>query len=224
MGGDGGSIPKRADIVKTKGYGFKRNLGGMGYMPNAQVKLTNEENSTKLKMHERWTKCYLTNEPLNPPVVICNKGFLYNKEAVINKLLSKSKTAPHIKKLSDIFQVKVSYNHLNYFPLFLFVNLIFQSFNIQLMNCTIKFQNKFNNTLNCLICPVTNKNLDYYTNASYNKCCQNIIASSSYLKCSKIARIKENSIQNKHQKVCVNCNISSNPIHNEIKLFSDIIE
>ncbi|CUV05506.1 unnamed protein product [Cryptosporidium hominis] len=110
MGGDGGSIPKRADVVKTKGYGFKRNLGGMGYMPNAQVKLTNEENSTKLKMHERWTKCYLTNEPLNPPVVICNKGFLYNKEAIINKLLSKSKTAPHIKKLSDVFQVKFQFN------------------------------------------------------------------------------------------------------------------
>lgn len=65
MGGDGGSIPKRADVVKTKGYGFKRNLGGMGYMPNAQVKLTNEENSTKLKMHERWTKCYLTNVSLS---------------------------------------------------------------------------------------------------------------------------------------------------------------
>ncbi|KAL5369018.1 hypothetical protein CPHLJ_4g1281 [Cryptosporidium parvum] len=191
MGGDGGSIPKRADVVKTKGYGFKRNLGGMGYMPNAQVKLTNEENSTKLKMHERWTKCYLTNEPLNPPVVICNKGFLYNKEAVINKLLSKSKTAPHIKKLSDVFQVK----------------------------------NKFNNILNCLICPVTNKNLDYYTKASYNKCCQHIIAySSSYLKSSNLTKIGERNVQNKHQKVCINCNTNINPQHNEIKLFSDTID
>lgn len=65
MGGDGGSIPKRGDVVKTKGYGFKRNLGGMGYMPNVQVKLTSEESSKKLIMHERWTKCHLTNVSLS---------------------------------------------------------------------------------------------------------------------------------------------------------------
>ncbi|KAF7458071.1 Replication termination factor 2 [Cryptosporidium felis] len=107
MGGDGGSIPKRGDIVKTKGYGFKRNLGGMGYMPNLQVKIPQRENSAKIIMHEKWTKCSLTNEPLNPPVVICKKGFLYNKEAIINKLLRKSKSIPHIQRLSDIFDIKV---------------------------------------------------------------------------------------------------------------------
>jgi hypothetical protein len=37
MGGDGGSIPKRADVVRTSGYRFIRNLGGLGYLPNSQV-------------------------------------------------------------------------------------------------------------------------------------------------------------------------------------------
>jgi hypothetical protein len=36
MGGDGGCVPQRADMVKTKGYGFIQpsSRGGMGYTPN----------------------------------------------------------------------------------------------------------------------------------------------------------------------------------------------
>ncbi|KAJ1613224.1 hypothetical protein OIY81_1055 [Cryptosporidium canis] len=190
MGGDGGSIPKRGDVVKTKGYGFKRNLGGMGYMPNAQVKLTNEETSTKLKLHERWTKCYLSNEPLNPPVVTCAHGLLYNKEAVINKLLNKSKVAPHIKNLSSVYEIK----------------------------------NKFNNSLNCFICPVTNRNLDYFTKASYFKCCKHIIDSSAFrIKDSNKTKIKENDTL-EQERVCIHCNsVISSPL-NEIRLFSNLAE
>lgn len=42
MGGDGGSFSTRADMVKTKGFKFLRNLGGMGYVPNTQVREADE--------------------------------------------------------------------------------------------------------------------------------------------------------------------------------------
>lgn len=42
MGGDGGSIPGRADLVRVKGYGFKRNLGGLGYDANTLVGLLSQ--------------------------------------------------------------------------------------------------------------------------------------------------------------------------------------
>ncbi|KAK6588198.1 hypothetical protein RS030_6828 [Cryptosporidium xiaoi] len=111
MGGDGGSIPKRADLVKTKGFEFKRNLGGMGYLPNTQIKKSDINGSKQDKHHNKWTTCFLTNEPLNPPIVICNKGHLYNKESIINYLLEKrrNKNLLHIKKLSDVHNVKVGF-------------------------------------------------------------------------------------------------------------------
>lgn len=38
MGGDGGSFSHRTEMVRTKGFKFLRNLGGMGYTPNTQIR------------------------------------------------------------------------------------------------------------------------------------------------------------------------------------------
>lgn len=42
MGGDGGSFSGRAEMVRTKGFKFLRNLGGMGYTPNTQIRAGDE--------------------------------------------------------------------------------------------------------------------------------------------------------------------------------------
>ena len=60
MGNDGGSIPKRSEMVKT------------------------EKKKTKLsKTGQGATVCSLTKECLKMPLVICKRGLIYNKESLI---------------------------------------------------------------------------------------------------------------------------------------------
>jgi len=70
MGCDGGSIPTRCELVKTK--------------VKTEVKNANELNRIK------WFSCAISKEPLKEPIVTCLFGNLYNKEAVITALLSKA--------------------------------------------------------------------------------------------------------------------------------------
>ncbi|UKK00542.2 hypothetical protein MACK_000616 [Theileria orientalis] len=108
MGGDGGSIPSRIDLVKTSGYMFSRNLGGMGYLPNTQCRTVDEHLSSNQLKQLRWTTCALSQEPLSSPIVSCKLGLLYNKEAVLRYILSKKPRASfeHLKGLKDIKDVK----------------------------------------------------------------------------------------------------------------------
>ncbi len=73
--------------------------------PLPPVSLQKDKDSERLF---QWQHCHLTQEPLSRPVVACQLGRLYNKEAVIRKLLDrKSGTAEdngpdgveHIKSL-----------------------------------------------------------------------------------------------------------------------------
>ncbi|XP_954113.1 uncharacterized protein TA02855 [Theileria annulata] len=108
MGGDGGSIPSRIDLVRTSGYAFSRNLGGMGYLPNTQCRAGDEHLSSNQMKELRWKTCALSQEPLAPPIVSCKLGLLYNKEAVLKYILSK-KPKPsfeHLKGLRDIKDVE----------------------------------------------------------------------------------------------------------------------
>lgn len=60
MGGDGGSIPRRVDLVKTNGYRYARNLGGMGYSPNLQIKKSLDKLSPREISQIRWKQCALS--------------------------------------------------------------------------------------------------------------------------------------------------------------------
>ncbi|KAF8819879.1 hypothetical protein IE077_003865 [Cardiosporidium cionae] len=104
MGGDGGSIPKRSDMVRTAGYKFIRNLGGMGYTPNVQIQCGNERFSRNELRNLRWSRCTISQNPLRRPIVVCKLGNLYNKETVLSRLLEKNlpPQAQHIKSLRDI--------------------------------------------------------------------------------------------------------------------------
>eukprot|EP01057_Protomagalhaensia_wolfi_P001327 Protomagalhaensia_wolfi_Nauph_80__1326@NODE_1791_length_1337_cov_9_334361_g1395_i0_p1_GENE_NODE_1791_length_1337_cov_9_334361_g1395_i0NODE_1791_length_1337_cov_9_334361_g1395_i0_p1_ORF_typecomplete_len234_score48_54Rtf2/PF04641_12/1_1e43zfNse/PF11789_8/1_8e03zfNse/PF11789_8/0_0013zfRING_2/PF13639_6/0_0062Pellino/PF04710_14/0_041zfC3HC4_3/PF13920_6/0_32zfC3HC4_2/PF13923_6/1_4_NODE_1791_length_1337_cov_9_334361_g1395_i05771278 len=110
MGGDGGSIPGRADVVRVKGYGFKRNLGGMGYDPNTLVYVGDGSMGEDERRRLRFSRCFLSEEELALPVVVDRKGNLLNKEALLRGLIDK--TLPmelqHIRKLKDVKQVAPS--------------------------------------------------------------------------------------------------------------------
>lgn len=90
MGNDGGSIPKRSEVVKQK-------------------KNTVEVDKSA-KAVAKSTLCSISKEPLRSPIVVCKRGLLYNKEQLIKRLLEK--TMPyefrHIRKLSrDTYAVNV---------------------------------------------------------------------------------------------------------------------
>lgn len=69
MGCDGGSIPRRSEMVKTKG------------------KTESIDESERLKT--QWTCCFISKKPLERPIVVCKLGRLYNKESVVMYLLNK---------------------------------------------------------------------------------------------------------------------------------------
>jgi len=69
MGADGGSIPDRRDLVKTKGK---------------------QEKTDKELERERFSLCALSKKQLAKPVVLDPLGKLYNKDAILEYLLDKS--------------------------------------------------------------------------------------------------------------------------------------
>ncbi|XP_067002928.1 replication termination factor 2 [Anabrus simplex] len=93
MGCDGGTIPRRDELVRKK------------------KKPEQKDKDSELSF--RWRHCSLTQQPLQPPIVACGLGRLYNKDAVIEALLDKTnlpETAQHIKNLKDIRELKLTPN------------------------------------------------------------------------------------------------------------------
>lgn len=92
MGCDGGTIPRRDELVRTK--------------KKPEQKDKNAETVAK------WKHCAITQDPLHKPIVSCELGKLYNKEAVLEHLLNKdaatAEVAGHIKKLSDVKELNLT--------------------------------------------------------------------------------------------------------------------
>ncbi|KZS90230.1 DUF602-domain-containing protein [Sistotremastrum niveocremeum HHB9708] len=88
MGNDGGSIPDRRDLVKSK--------------PKA------EQADKANQVRARWGFCALSKKPLQEPVVSCALGRLYNKDAIIEFLLDRNvygdgdDICGHVKSLKDV--------------------------------------------------------------------------------------------------------------------------
>ncbi|XP_038605837.1 replication termination factor 2 isoform X1 [Tachyglossus aculeatus] len=96
MGCDGGTIPKRHELVKG---------------PRKAEKV--DKNA---ELVAQWNYCTLSQEILRRPIVACELGRLYNKDAVIEFLLDKSsEKAPgqatsHIKSIKNVTELKLSDN------------------------------------------------------------------------------------------------------------------
>ncbi|GES78332.1 DUF602-domain-containing protein [Rhizophagus clarus] len=96
MGNDGGSIPKRIELVKEK-----------------QKEVRPDQNAMKIAT---WFYCALSKKPLQDPVVACALGKLYNKDAIIEYLLNKNAygdgdiICSHISSMKDIKPLKLAAN------------------------------------------------------------------------------------------------------------------
>ncbi|WWC89124.1 uncharacterized protein L201_004042 [Kwoniella dendrophila CBS 6074] len=95
MGADGGSIPDRRDLVKTK----------------AQAGQTD-----KSLLRELYILCALSKKPLSKPVVLDPIGKLYNKDAILEYFLDKSKYGDgeqicgHLKGFKDLLTLNLTSN------------------------------------------------------------------------------------------------------------------
>jgi len=99
MGGDGGSISQRVEMVRMK------------------KKQTIESDPNQVKV-DRWTTCSLNHDQLCKPIVVDELGNLYNKSSVIEYLLTKKTLAAtptsqsqyllfdHIQSLKDVWECK----------------------------------------------------------------------------------------------------------------------
>jgi len=96
MGNDGGSIPDRRDLVRTR--------------PKAEQ--ADKANQTRA----RWFFCALSKRPLQEPIVSCALGKLYNKDSIIEFLLDKTAYGDgevicgHIRSLKDVKLLKLTRN------------------------------------------------------------------------------------------------------------------
>ena len=103
MGADGGTIPTRDELVKTR-----------------QKPEQKDKNSVRIY---RWQYCNLTQQPLVRPIVACEQGRLYNKEAIIEKLLENKSgmqengdklmpeaSTDHIRSLKDVKELQLTDN------------------------------------------------------------------------------------------------------------------
>ncbi|XP_061640312.1 replication termination factor 2 [Phyllopteryx taeniolatus] len=96
MGCDGGTIPKRHELVKG---------------PKKVEKV--DKNA---ELAAKWKHCALSQEKLRRPIVACQLGRLYNKDAVIEYLLDKSAERPntdavtHIRGTKDIKELNLTDN------------------------------------------------------------------------------------------------------------------
>lgn len=97
MGNDGGSIPKRDDLVKTR--------------PNKARVDEKEKQST------RWTECSLSKAKLQEPLVCDRLGKLYNKSSILEFLLDQNhfgedgrQVAGHLTSLKDVVNVTLTRN------------------------------------------------------------------------------------------------------------------
>jgi len=93
MGCDGGTIPKRDELVRQK--------------KKAEVKDKNAANMAK------WRYCALKHDALKQPIVADSYGFLYNKDAILEYLLDRAQFEhgpTHIKKLKDVKELQLTEN------------------------------------------------------------------------------------------------------------------
>jgi hypothetical protein len=100
MGNDGGSIPKRIDLVRAKAKEVKKDFIGINKM--------------------RAKHCAISNQKLSKPIVACRLGYLYNKEVVLGCLIKKEipPAFAHIQKSKDVKEVKIEEDSEKEFPLY----------------------------------------------------------------------------------------------------------
>ncbi|CAF0989615.1 unnamed protein product [Rotaria magnacalcarata] len=91
MGCDGGTIPKRDELVRQK--------------KKAEVKDKNAANMAK------WRYCTLKYDALKRPIVVDSHGLLYNKDAILEFLLDRMQFEhgpSYVKKMKDVRELQLT--------------------------------------------------------------------------------------------------------------------
>lgn len=92
MGCDGGTIPRRDELVKTKKKA--------------------EEKDKDANLAAKWQYCVLSCTKLRRPIVSCDLGQLYNKDSVIEFLLNRdtftTDVATHVRNLKDVIELQLT--------------------------------------------------------------------------------------------------------------------
>lgn len=93
MGCDGGTIPRRDELVR--------------------VKRKPEQKDKQAELAFKWKHCTIRQLPLQLPIVGCSLGRLYSKESVLEGLLDRNtlpESATHIKNLKDVRNLNLTPN------------------------------------------------------------------------------------------------------------------
>ncbi|XP_050456788.1 replication termination factor 2 [Cataglyphis hispanica] len=93
MGCDGGTIPRRDELVR--------------------VKKKPEQKDKQAELSFKWKHCTIRQLPLQLPIMGCSLGRLYSKESVLEGLLDRStlpESAVHIKHLKDVRNLNLTPN------------------------------------------------------------------------------------------------------------------
>ncbi|GAU99778.1 hypothetical protein RvY_10730 [Ramazzottius varieornatus] len=91
MGNDGGTIPRRIELVREK----------------KRVQKVDKDAEVAAK----WKYCQISQEPLRPPVMADDLGRLYNKDSVLQHLIEKKSSAgvaEHIKSMKDVKELTLT--------------------------------------------------------------------------------------------------------------------
>eukprot|EP00483_Globobulimina_turgida_P008478 UN08495 len=163
MGGDGGSIPGRDVLAKTK-----------------KAPKTAEQVTFGKSRSLNWTHCSLTKEILCLPVCCDDLGNLYNKIELIQQMINKTLPAPlsYIKKIKkDVIDCNITFENVNNgifkCPISgLIGNGKYSFVCLRKCGCIISqraLNNIKNNSKKCLICgKELSKNINDYTRIPIN--------------------------------------------------------
>ncbi|KAG8754372.1 hypothetical protein FRC14_005149 [Serendipita sp. 396] len=107
-----GSIPDRRDLVKTKAKVSHVSRVADSHLNGLQAEQADKQNQVLAK----WFFCALSKRPLQEPIVSCELGKLYNKDAIVEYLLDKTiygdgaTICGHVKGLKDVKQLRLTPN------------------------------------------------------------------------------------------------------------------
>ncbi|ANQ07268.1 Uncharacterized protein PCOAH_00016490 [Plasmodium coatneyi] len=102
MGGDGGSLPQRVDLVRMKHKKLNESTGSLGYGKNTLVTV-NQGRSNKKELKEHYmSHCAISQESLKEPFFCCRLGYLYNTEHILSLILARQgKKKKKKRKMED---------------------------------------------------------------------------------------------------------------------------
>lgn len=116
MGCDGGTIPRRDELVRLKKKPEQVSIivESFSAAPTFLIMIQNFlfQKDKDAERQFRWKHCNLTQERLRQPIVMCGLGRLYSKQNVIEHLLEGKMpdSCAHIKSLKDIKDLNLTAN------------------------------------------------------------------------------------------------------------------